>query len=150
MRFSEVGVGQCRTIRIVSSQETESTVSVIALPRFSRLGLTVILTLILLGMLALLADSASAQTTAAATMHTTGIPSAAIGNLFKNIGSLLQAGATALYLGVVAFVAITLLPGRKHIEVALFIVVALLVGIMIADGQGLLNAAKSLGHTIFG
>ncbi len=67
-----------------------------------------------------------------------------------NVGELLGGWATELYVGVIAIVAIIFLFSKRYVELAVFCIAALVVGIFVSSPDSVSNAAQSIGDTILG
>lgn len=67
-----------------------------------------------------------------------------------NVGELLGGWATELYVGVIAIVAIVFLFSKRYVELAVFCVAALVVGIFVSSPEAVSQAAQGLGNTILG
>jgi hypothetical protein len=66
----------------------------------------------------------------------------------ENIKDLLQGLAVPLYLGLVGIMALGFLAGRKIAGLAVFMVVALGIGILVMNPEGFGNIVKSIGDAV--
>ncbi|MDQ3066402.1 MAG: hypothetical protein M3R12_04510 [Actinomycetota bacterium] len=67
-----------------------------------------------------------------------------------NVGKLLGGWATELYVGVIAIVAIVFLFSKRYVELAVFCVAALVVGIFVTSPESVSQAAQGIGDTVLG
>lgn len=67
-----------------------------------------------------------------------------------NVGELLGGWATELYVGVIAIVSIVFLFSKRYVELAVFCVAALVVGIFVSSPDAVAQAAQGIGDTILG
>ncbi len=68
----------------------------------------------------------------------------------ENLGGLLRDYAAQFYGGVLAIVALIFLINRRYVELASFLVAALIVGWMVFSPDAIAAAARSIGRQIFG
>lgn len=67
-----------------------------------------------------------------------------------NIGELLSAWATQIYLGVVAIVGIMFLVNQRYAQMAVFIAAAMVIGIFVTQPDAVSGAAEGIGNSILG
>ena len=72
-------------------------------------------------------------------------PGAKIGD---NIFQILQGFATKIYLGLVIVFILAYASGRKIGQLAVFIVVALGIGVIVMDSSGWMNIVKAIGDAV--
>ena len=65
-----------------------------------------------------------------------------------NVKDNLQGFAAAAYIGIVGVMALVFFAGRKISQLAIYLFVAVIVGILIFDPGGFTNIVKSLGESI--
>lgn len=76
---------------------------------------------------------------------------AASGNdVAKNLGDLLRGYAAQIYGGVIAIVSLIFLINRRYIELASFLVAAVVVGWMVFSPDAIAKAARAIGKQILG
>jgi hypothetical protein len=67
-----------------------------------------------------------------------------------NLGELLGGWATELYVGVIAIVSIVFLLSKRYVELAIFVVAALVVGVFVTSPDSVSKAAQGIGETVLG
>ena len=70
------------------------------------------------------------------------------GQVGKNIGDILQGFARPVYIGVVCVFALAFLMGRKIAGLAIYLVVAVIVGVVIFNPGGFTDLVKSIGDAV--
>jgi len=67
-----------------------------------------------------------------------------------NVGNLLRHYAAELYGGVVGVIAVVCLLNRRYVELATFLLAAVVVAWMVFDPSNIATAAEAIGKQIFG
>jgi len=67
-----------------------------------------------------------------------------------NIGELLSAWATQIYLGVVAIVGIMFLLNQRYAQMAIFVAAAMVIGIFVTQPDAVSAGAEGIGNSILG
>jgi len=74
---------------------------------------------------------------------------AASDNVGKNFGDLLQKYAAQFYLGLIAIVSLIFLVNKAYSQLGVFLIAAVVVGMLVVTPDNFLDLAKSTSNSLF-